>query len=67
MLNRRLRISGAAGGLTADAHLAALAMEHQCELHSNDPGFARFPGLPWLSVTAKLLTLDAACGSVIPA
>jgi len=30
-----------------DAHLAALAIEHQCELHSNDNDFARFPGLRW--------------------
>jgi len=38
---------GVAGGLTTDAHLAALAIEHQCELHSNDTDFARFPGLRW--------------------
>ena len=36
-----------AGNLTTDAHLAALAIEHQCELHSNDTDFARFPGLRW--------------------
>jgi uncharacterized protein len=36
---------GAAGNLTTDAHLAALAMEHDCELHSNDADFARFEGL----------------------
>ena len=30
-----------------DAHLAALAIEHQAELHSNDSDFARFPGLRW--------------------
>ena len=28
-----------------DAHLAALAIEHQAELHSNDRDFARFSGL----------------------
>jgi len=38
---------GAGGDLTTDAHLAALAIEHQCELHSNDNDFARFPGLRW--------------------
>lgn len=40
---------GWSGNLTAttDAHLAALAIEHQCELHSNDNDFARFPGLRW--------------------
>jgi toxin-antitoxin system PIN domain toxin len=35
------------GRLTTDTHLAALAIEHQCELHSNDSDFERFPGLRW--------------------
>lgn len=38
---------GSAGNLTTDAHLAALAVEHQAELHSTDADFARFPGLRW--------------------
>jgi toxin-antitoxin system PIN domain toxin len=38
---------GTAGNLTADAHLAALAMEHGAELHSCDSDFARFPGIRW--------------------
>ncbi len=38
---------GTAGNLTTDAHLAALAIEHQCELHSNDMDFGRFSGLRW--------------------
>ena len=38
---------GTAGNLTTDAHLAALAIEHQAELHSTDVDFARFPGLRW--------------------
>jgi len=38
---------GAAGNLTTDAHLAALAIEHGAELHSTDPDFGRFPGLRW--------------------
>jgi uncharacterized protein len=38
---------GTAGALTTDAHLAALAIEHRCELHSNDADFARFSGLRW--------------------
>lgn len=38
---------GTAGNLTTDAHLAALAIEHQAELHSNDADFSRFPGLRW--------------------
>jgi len=35
------------GPLTTDAHLAALAIEHQAELHSNDNDFSRFQGLRW--------------------
>lgn len=35
------------GALTTDAHLAALALEHDGELHSNDSDFARFAGLRW--------------------
>lgn len=38
---------GTAGNLTTDAHLAALAIEHQAELNSTDADFARFPGLRW--------------------
>ena len=37
----------ASGRLTTDAHLAALAIETQSELHSNDADFARFQGLRW--------------------
>ncbi|MEK6608622.1 MAG: hypothetical protein AABZ30_13260, partial [Myxococcota bacterium] len=44
-LHREAR--GVGGALTTDTHLAALAIEHQCELHSNDADFHRFPGLRW--------------------
>lgn len=47
LLDRLLSATGTAGNLTTDAHLAALAIEHQCELHSNDNDFARFAGLRW--------------------
>lgn len=40
---------GAAGNLTTDAHLAALAIEYQAELVSTDADFARFPGLRWFN------------------
>ncbi len=33
--------------LVTDAHLAALAIEHQATLHSNDSDFSRFSGLRW--------------------
>ena len=38
--------------LVTDAHLAALAIEHQAELHSNDGDFARFSGLTWRNPVA---------------
>jgi toxin-antitoxin system PIN domain toxin len=44
---RAIEDVGTAGNLTTDAHLAALAIEHQAELHSNDVDFARFSGLRW--------------------
>jgi toxin-antitoxin system PIN domain toxin len=40
---------GSAGNLTTDAHLAALAIEHQAELHSTDADFSRFSGLRWIN------------------
>jgi uncharacterized protein len=43
---------GTAGNLTTDAHLAALAIEHQAELHSTDADCARFPGLRWVNPIA---------------
>src|SRR5687767_9666736 len=36
---------GVGGNLCTDAHLAALAIEYQGELHSTDVDFGRFPGL----------------------
>ena len=38
---------GSGGNLASDAHLAALALEHQAELCSSDSDFARFPQLRW--------------------
>ncbi|MCM3878315.1 MAG: type II toxin-antitoxin system VapC family toxin [Thermoanaerobaculia bacterium] len=47
ILERLLKSLGVAANLTTDAHLAAIAIEHQCELHSNDADFSRFAGLRW--------------------
>jgi toxin-antitoxin system PIN domain toxin len=37
----------ALGNLVTDAHLAALAIQHGCELISTDADFARFPRVKW--------------------
>jgi len=42
-----LDAAGVGANLVTDAHIAALAIEHQAEVHSNDHDFARFPGLRW--------------------
>ena len=47
LLEHLLGALGVAGNLTTDAHLAAIAVELQAEVHSNDRDFARFPGLRW--------------------
>lgn len=39
--------SGTAGNLVSDAHLAALATEHDATLISFDADFARFKGVRW--------------------
>jgi toxin-antitoxin system PIN domain toxin len=42
-----LKSGKAVANLVSDAHLAALAVEHNCVLHSTDADFARFRGLKW--------------------
>jgi predicted nucleic acid-binding protein len=42
-----LKEGQAVANLVTDAHLAALAIEHGCELASTDADFARFPKLKW--------------------
>ena len=49
ILFQLLEQAGSAGNLTTDAHLAALSIEHQAELHSADADMARFPGLRWVN------------------
>lgn len=41
--------TSATGNLLMDAHLAALAIEHGCDLASCDTDFAKFPGLRWIN------------------
>jgi toxin-antitoxin system PIN domain toxin len=44
-----LRDGQAVANLVTDAHLAALAVEHGCDLASTDSDFARFPKLKWIN------------------
>ena len=46
-LREILDAAGVGASLVTDAHIAALAIEHQAEVHSNDSDFSRFPGLRW--------------------
>ena len=39
--------TGIKGPLVSDAYIAALTIEHGCQLITTDSGFARFPGLRW--------------------
>ena len=45
LLRGLLADTGTAGNLVGDAHLAALALEHDATVVSFDRDFARFPGL----------------------
>ena len=47
MLGRLLLAAGTAGNLTTDAHLAALAIEHDATIVSFDRDFARFADVRW--------------------
>lgn len=46
---RLLRQLGTAGNLTSDVQIAAHALEHNGEVHSNDTDFARFDRLRWVN------------------
>ena len=52
VLAELLRETGVGGNLVNDAHLAALAIEHDAELCSTDTDFVRFPGLRWTNPLA---------------
>jgi len=47
LFQQMLRAGKATGNLVSDAHLAALAAEHDCTLYSTDRDFSRFSGLKW--------------------
>lgn len=52
IFQQMLRCGNAVGNLVSDAHLAALAVEHNCVLHSTDADFSRFRGLKWKNPVA---------------
>ena len=47
IFQRLLSEGNATANLVSDAHLAALAIEHNCQLQSTDSDFARFSELKW--------------------
>ena len=47
LVRRALEAAGVGGNLVTDAHIAALAIEYQAEVHTSDTDFSRFPGLRW--------------------
>jgi toxin-antitoxin system PIN domain toxin len=47
IFRKMLQEGTATGNLVSDAHLAAIAAEHNGVLCSTDSDFARFPGLNW--------------------
>ncbi len=47
VLQRMLTEGQGTANLVADAHLAALSIEHGCDLVSTDSDFARFPDIRW--------------------
>lgn len=44
-----LRAAGTAGNLTTDVQLAAIAIESDAAVHSNDSDFARFENVRWVN------------------
>ena len=49
LFRRNLVATGVGRNLVTDAHIVALALEYDVEVHSNDSDFGRFPGLRWLN------------------
>lgn len=49
---RLLKSLGTGGNLTTDVQIAAHAVEYNGEVYSNDEGFGRFEGVPWVNPLA---------------
>jgi len=50
---RLLAQLGTGSNLTTDVQIAAHALEHNGEVHSNDGDFSRFQGLRWINPLAR--------------
>ena len=46
-LRRNLAVPYGGSNLVPDAHIAALVMEYDAEVHSRDTDFGKFPGVRW--------------------
>lgn len=53
IFQQMLKSGNAVGNLVSDAHLAALALEHNCVFHSTDADFSRFRGLKWKNPVSR--------------
>lgn len=53
IFHRMLMEGHIVGRSVTDAEIAAVTIEYGGELHTNDRGFARFPGLHWKNPLAK--------------
>ena len=47
LFRRIIAFAGSGPNLVPDAHIGALAMEYDAEVHSADSDFGRFPGVRW--------------------
>jgi predicted nucleic acid-binding protein len=56
ILRRLLELTGAAGNLTAAAHIAAIALERGAAVYSCEHDFARFPGLKHVDPPSEVLS-----------
>ena len=47
LFRQNIAVPGSGPNLVPDAHIAALAIEYDAEVHSNDSDFGRFPRVRW--------------------
>ena len=57
-----MRVAQATGAILSDAVLASYAIENRACLYTNDPDFARFPGLDWKNPIREDTSLEEPAG-----